>query len=102
MTLARVHFAMDGSGFGDLSGKPILLGFACPDWVQVGSGVSEVLAAFVTTLASGSGLVPDVTPLPQVYFSEGRRETCLFRIGGSLFFFFIGQPFVFVHVQHSH
>jgi hypothetical protein len=30
--------------------KPILLAFGCPDGVWVGSGVSEVLAAFVTSL----------------------------------------------------
>jgi len=29
---------------------PPLLGFGCPDRIQVGPGVSEVLAAFCTTL----------------------------------------------------
>src|ERR1035441_5859766 len=35
--------------------KPILLEFACPDGTQVGSGVSEVQAAFVTSLATMQG-----------------------------------------------
>jgi hypothetical protein len=36
---------------------PLLLGFGCPDGVWVGWGVSEVRAAFVTTLACPSDLV---------------------------------------------
>jgi hypothetical protein len=31
--------------------KPLLLGFGCPEGVRVGLGVSEVLAAFVTSPA---------------------------------------------------
>ena len=46
---------MDGSGWRDPYGKPLLLGFGCREGVWVGSGVSEVQAAFVTTLASGFG-----------------------------------------------
>lgn len=32
--------------------KPLLLGFGCPESDQVGWGVSQVQAAFVTTLAT--------------------------------------------------
>jgi hypothetical protein len=35
--------------------EPVLLGFGCPDGVWVGLGVSQVLAAFVTTLATDHG-----------------------------------------------
>ena len=36
--------------------KPILRGFGCPKGVQVGSGFSEVQAAFVTSLAGNLGV----------------------------------------------
>jgi hypothetical protein len=36
-------------------GKPLLLGFGCPEGVQVGWGVSEVQAAFVTSPATVYG-----------------------------------------------
>jgi hypothetical protein len=35
---------------GDPISRLILLGFGCPEGVQVGSGVSEALGAFVTSL----------------------------------------------------
>ena len=35
--------------------KPILMGFGCREEAQVGSGVSEVMAAFVASLASICG-----------------------------------------------
>jgi hypothetical protein len=37
--------------------KPILLGFGCWDGLWVGWGVSEVQAAFVTSLATTSGVM---------------------------------------------
>jgi hypothetical protein len=36
-------------------GNPILLEFACPEGVWVGSGVSQVQAAFCTTIATMCG-----------------------------------------------
>jgi hypothetical protein len=53
--LARVHFPTDGSGWRDPYGKPLLLGFGCPEGFGVGSGVSEVTVAFVTTPATVYG-----------------------------------------------
>jgi hypothetical protein len=48
-------FSHGRSALGDPFGKAILLGFGCPEGVRVGWGVSEVQAAFVTTLATVYG-----------------------------------------------
>jgi hypothetical protein len=45
---------MDGSALGDAIRNPLLLGFGCPDGFWVGWGVSEVQAAFVTTVLATS------------------------------------------------
>jgi hypothetical protein len=44
-------FSHGRSALGDAMSRAILLGFACPEEVRVGWSVSEVLAAFVTTIA---------------------------------------------------
>ena len=46
---------------GDPSAIPFCWDLGCPDRVQVGSGVSEVLAAFVTSLATVQGNDEDWT-----------------------------------------
>jgi hypothetical protein len=50
-----IHFPMDGLPWVIHSAKAILLGFGCREEVPVGSGVSEVQAAFVTTPATMYG-----------------------------------------------
>jgi len=60
--------------------KPLLLGFGCPDGVQVGWGVSEVLAAFCTTLAAMYGTATTGRcGLNRGIFlqSRGRAQRCL-------------------------
>jgi hypothetical protein len=47
--------------------KPILWRFGCPEGVQVGWGVSQVQAAFVTSLAGN----------PNVVFARGRLRLAL-------------------------
>jgi hypothetical protein len=57
-------FSHGRSALGDAIRRVILRGFGCPEEVQVGWGVSEVQAAFVTSLAgtllSGSALVTSI------------------------------------------
>ena len=49
--------------------EALLLGFGCPELVQVGRGVSEVRAPFVTTLASAHIRIskPSHEPTPEVF-----------------------------------